>query len=216
MTNEQQRLQWLEQRKNGIGGSDAAAIIGANPYKTSIELWEEKTGIREDDFVENEFTKYGKDAEAPLRELFILDHPQYEVTHDEFKVHQHEQYPFLQASLDGELVDKETGEYGILEIKTTNILQSMHREKWNGQIPQNYYIQVLHYMYVKNASFAILKAQLKTVYENEVRHATKHYTFRRGEGTIDNDIEYLIAREKEFWNFNVLQNVRPALILSGI
>ena len=41
------REEWLEARKNGIGGSDAATILGLNPYKTTIELWEEKTGKRE-------------------------------------------------------------------------------------------------------------------------------------------------------------------------
>ena len=35
---------WLNGRTNGIGGSDAAAIVGMNPYKTNIELFEEKIG----------------------------------------------------------------------------------------------------------------------------------------------------------------------------
>ncbi len=39
--------EWLEERKNGIGGSDAATILGLNPYKTNIDLWEEKTGRKE-------------------------------------------------------------------------------------------------------------------------------------------------------------------------
>ena len=38
------RKQWLEERKAGIGASDAAAIIGMNPWKTNIQLWQEKTG----------------------------------------------------------------------------------------------------------------------------------------------------------------------------
>ena len=33
-----------EHRKRGIGGSDAAAAIGLNPYKSQLELWMEKTG----------------------------------------------------------------------------------------------------------------------------------------------------------------------------
>ena len=37
---------WLKGRINGIGGSDASAVIGKNPYKTNIELFEEKTGRR--------------------------------------------------------------------------------------------------------------------------------------------------------------------------
>lgn len=35
--------QWLDAR-HGIGGSDASAVIGKNPYKTNQELWMEKTG----------------------------------------------------------------------------------------------------------------------------------------------------------------------------
>lgn len=37
---------WLKGRLNGIGGSDASAVVGKNPYKTNIELFEEKTGRR--------------------------------------------------------------------------------------------------------------------------------------------------------------------------
>lgn len=36
------RDEWLKHR-TGIGGSDAAAIIGLNPYKTNQELWAEKS-----------------------------------------------------------------------------------------------------------------------------------------------------------------------------
>ena len=37
------REQWLEERKTGIGGSDASAIVGLNPYSDNIKLWEIKT-----------------------------------------------------------------------------------------------------------------------------------------------------------------------------
>ena len=37
---------WLKGRLNGIGGSDASAVVGKNPYKTNIELFEEKPGRR--------------------------------------------------------------------------------------------------------------------------------------------------------------------------
>lgn len=35
---------WLKARMYGIGGSDASAIVGMNPYKSNIDLFEEKTG----------------------------------------------------------------------------------------------------------------------------------------------------------------------------
>ena len=36
------REEWLQGRKNHIGGSDAAACVGLNPYKDNVQLWEEK------------------------------------------------------------------------------------------------------------------------------------------------------------------------------
>lgn len=36
--------QWLKGRMNGIGGSDASAVVGMNPYKSNIDLFEEKIG----------------------------------------------------------------------------------------------------------------------------------------------------------------------------
>ena len=35
---------WLEYRKQGIGGSDAAVVCGISRYKSPVELWMEKTG----------------------------------------------------------------------------------------------------------------------------------------------------------------------------
>lgn len=43
-TTELSRADWLEVRRTGIGGSDAAAAVGLNPYKSQLELWLEKTG----------------------------------------------------------------------------------------------------------------------------------------------------------------------------
>jgi len=55
--------EWLEERKNGIGGSDAATILGLNPYKTNIDLWEEKTGRKEAiDISDKPYVKYGTEA----------------------------------------------------------------------------------------------------------------------------------------------------------
>ena len=213
--NKPTREEWLEERRKGIGGSDAATILGLNPYKTNIELWKEKTGIREaEDISEKEYVKYGTEAEEYLRELFKLDFPQYEVKHKENTIIKHPKYPFLFASLDGILVNKETGEMGILEIKTTNILQSMQKEKWKDKIPDNYYCQVLHYLNVTGFSFVILKAQLKYDYGGEIRLETKHYTILRKE--VEEEIKYLKQEEIKFWNEYVLKNKMPPLKLPEI
>lgn len=39
------RMEWLEQRRNGIGGSDAAVIVGLNPYRSRLELYADKLGL---------------------------------------------------------------------------------------------------------------------------------------------------------------------------
>ena len=123
--------------------------MGLNKYKTTIELWEEKTGRKEAEDISNKpYVKYGTDAERHLRELFKLDFPQYEVIHEENTIIRHPKYPFLFASLDGGLKDKKTGEMGVLEIKTTNIKNKIQSESWKNKIPDNYYCQVLHYLNV--------------------------------------------------------------------
>ena len=41
----QQRSEaWLELRRQGLGASDMAAVMGVSPYKTPYQLWAEKTG----------------------------------------------------------------------------------------------------------------------------------------------------------------------------
>lgn len=209
------REEWLEERKKGIGGSDAAVILGLNPYKNNIRLWEEKTGkVQAEDISDKPYVKYGTQAEDLLRELFELDFPQYEVSHDENTIIKHPKYPFLFASLDGQLVDKETGELGILEIKTTNILQSMQKEKWKEKIPDNYFCQVLHYLNVTGYSFAILKAQLKYDFDGDIKLETRHYKINRND--FEEDIKELEKAEIEFWTKYVEKNVQPPLELPNL
>lgn len=208
------REQWLEERKKGIGGSDAAAVLGLNPYMTNIDLWKIKTGRKEqEDISEKPFVKYGTEAEKYLIALFALDFPEYEVIHSDNDLIRHPQYEFLHASLDGRLIEKGTGRRGILEIKTTNILQSMQNEKWNDAVPQNYFCQVLHYLNVTGFDFAILKAQLKTEWQNEIRLTTRHYYFDRKD--FKEDIEFLQSAELKFWDC-VVNDREPDLILPTI
>ena len=149
MTILKNRDEWLQNRFKGIGGSEASAIVGMNPYMDNIKLWNIKTGqIVPEDISDKPYVKYGTNAEEHLRALFALDFPQYKVEYVDNNSYFNDKYPFALASLDGTLIEKETGRKGILEIKTTEILQSMQKEKWNQRIPDNYYIQVLHYILV--------------------------------------------------------------------
>lgn len=207
------REEWLAARSGRIGGSDAAAIVGLNPYKTNVQLWEEKAGLRQpEDISDKPYVKYGIAAEDHLRELFKLDFSEYQVLYEEGNMWFNDKFPFAHASLDGWLVDQQ-GRKGILEIKTTNILQSMQKEKWKGRIPDNYYIQLLHYFMVTEFDFAILKAQLKFDYGGDIVLHTRHYMIERSE--VEADIQYLQNSEKTFWK-QLQAGHKPALILPEI
>ena len=204
--------EWLVNRK-GIGGSDASAILGLNPYKTNQELWMEKKGqMSPVDISDKSYVKYGNDAEPLLRALFALDYPEYKVEYYDNNMIINKKYPWAHASLDGELMDPD-GRRGILEIKTTNILQSMQWEKWDNRIPDNYYIQVLHYLLVTEYDFVVLKAQLKRVRDGEVRLTTKHYHIEREE--VLSDIKMLKEEEEAFWH-SLQSGQKPGLLLPEI
>lgn len=205
--------EWLQARQDHIGGSDASAIIGLNPYKTNIDLYMEKTGqVIPEDISDKPYVKYGTQAEMHLRGLFRLDYPQYQVEYVENNMFINDMYPWAHASLDGWLTDPEDRK-GILEIKTTNILQSMQKEKWNNRIPDNYYVQCLHYLAVTGFDFVVLKAQLKTEFNGVPYLQTKHYHLERAD--VEADIEYLMSEEQKFWEC-VQERKQPALVLPEI
>lgn len=204
---------WLDARKNHIGGSDAAACVGRNPYKDNVQLWEEKIGlVLPEDISDRDYVRYGTEAEKYLRALFALDHPEYQVFYDENNMFLNPKYPWMHASLDGELIDQR-GRHGILEIKTTNILQSAQKKKWDNRIPDNYYCQVLHYLAVTEYDFVVLKAQLKSEWDGELRIEVRHYFIEREE--VEEDIRELVDAEKELWDC-VESGRRPDLILPVI
>lgn len=89
----------------------------------------------------------------------------------------------------------------------------MQKEKWNHRIPDNYYIQLLHYLMVTEFEFADLKAQLKYDFGGEVFLHTRHYHIERIE--VEEDIKYLEAAERKFWQ-QVQRKEQPALILPEI
>lgn len=206
--------EWRAHRRIGIGGSDAACILGLNPWKSNVRLWEEKTGLIEpEDISDSPLVSYGTNAEEFLRNLFRLDFPDYCVGYEENNSFENDKYPWALASLDGWLLDRRQ-RYGILEIKTTTITQRGQWDKWNGRIPDNYYCQLLHYMAVTEYEFAELKAQIKTEHEGgEVSLTTRHYHIERSD--VEDDIAMLMKAEEAFWE-NVQTKTRPALILPGI
>ena len=207
------REEWLEARRNRIGGSDAAACMGLNPYKDNVALWEEKMGLAvPDDISDRPYVRYGAEAEAYLRGMFALDFPEYRVEYSENNMYLNTRYPWMHASLDGVLVDP-AGRHGVLEIKTTEILQGSQRVKWEDRIPDNYYCQVLHYLAVTEYEFAVLKAQLKRGTGMDTRIEIRHYLIERSE--VEEDIQALVEAEKRMYDC-IRSGRRPDLILPAI
>ncbi len=208
--------EWLKARLQGIGASEASAIIGCNPYMSNVDLWRLKTGRKQaQDISSNAHVQYGHDAEGPLRELFALDYPQFEVSYGgAYDMVHHPKHPFIFATLDGRLKEKATGRLGVYEGKTTEILRSMQREKWKDRIPDNYYVQVIHQLIATGWEFAVLNAQMKRVFDGDVRTETRRYFIERAE--VQNDIDYLLAEEIKFWTEYVQKDREPPLILPEI
>ena len=210
------REEWLKHRVKYIGGSDCAAIVGQNPWKSNVELWLEKTGqVMAPDISDNPNVKFGTEAEPIIRELFKLNYPQYEVFYIENNSWMNDKYPFAAVSHDAWLVEKETGRKGIWECKTTEIVSSMSKEKWRNQVPMNYYCQLLHSLLVReDCEFAHLTALLTWKFEdNEIYQQLKNYHIERSE--VEADIKFLESSEKGFWK-QVQERRRPGLLLPNI
>ena len=207
--------EWQAARAKGIGASEASAIVGCNPYMSNIDLWKIKTGRKQAaDISSSAHVAYGHAAEGPLRELFALDYPQYEVTYGgAYDMVRHPQYPWLFATLDGRLKERETGRLGVYEGKTTEILRSLAKEKWRDGIPQNYYVQNLHQLLATTWDFAVLHAQLKRVWDGNVKCTRQIYLIERTE--VQDDLDYLLEEEIKFWGY-VQRDEMPPLILPEI
>lgn len=209
------REEWLEARKHGIGASEASCIIGVNPWKSNVELWKEKTGkTNAQNIDDKDCVKYGKEAEKHIRGLFALDNPEYTIEYDEFEmIANRKSEPWLFATLDGHIISGERN--GVLEIKTTTIQHSEQWKHWDNQVPDNYYVQILHQLLATGYEFAILRADIRYYKDNELRHTVRDYEFVADTESIKNDMEYLLKEEIKFWSC-VINNTPPNLKLPEI
>ena len=217
----QTEAEWLQARQNGIGGSEAAAIIGKSPWCSNVELWRRKTGrATAPDISDNEAVKFGHDSEPIIRDLFALNYAdKYEVEYGgAFDMVAHPEHPFIFATLDGRLTEKATGRKGVFEAKSTTIVRSMQKEKWwhDGKpcIPDQYYCQVLWQLIASGWDFAVLYALLRYDYGGDIRCEFRPYTIERAE--VLEDLEYLKTEGVKFWTEYVVADRQPNMILPEI
>jgi putative phage-type endonuclease len=182
--------EWLDIRKHYVGGSDAGAIVGMNPYNSAFSVWAEKTGAVLP-FSGNIATRTGTMLEELVAKLFMeetgkkVQKLNYTLVNPD--------YPFACANIDREII----GEDAILECKTTNSYVNVTKFK-AGEFPDIYYCQCVHYLAVTGAK----KAYIAVL--SECRD------FRIFELNRDEDeIKALMDAERDFWDNHVLTYTPP-------
>ena len=171
--------EWKKLRHQYIGGSDAAAVVGLNPFASAYSLWAEKTN-RVDGFSGNLATEVGTYLEEFVAKKFE------EETGKKVRRENHsilnDQYPWAIANVDRLVVGEDAG----LEIKTTSEL-NMKSFK-NGEYPSQYYAQCVHYLAMTGKQ----RWYLAVLIGNK---EFKWFTIERDE----DEIAALMAAEEEFW-----------------
>ena len=185
--------QWeTERHKLGIGGSEAAAIAGLNPYASAFTVYWDKLGKSESIEI-SEAMRQGSDLEEYVAKRFC-EATGKKVRKCEYML-QSAEHPFMIADVDRFVV----GENAILECKTSRNASNYSYEDANN-IPAYQLIQCLHYMSVVGAEKAYLATLIFGKDFNIVEINASDYK---------DDIASLVQIEKRFWEENVLKEIPP-------
>lgn len=183
------REDWLDTRNTGIGGSDAAAVVGVSQFKSPLKLWMEKTGaVEPDDLSEQKNVKWGNLIEPILASEYARLHPGVKVKRKN-AVLRSKDHPFMLATLDRTVMCPERGRGG-WEGKTTGWFagQSWGDESDPSSVPDAYQLQVQHYMAVTGWDFFDVSGLIGG-------QDDRHYTILRDQDVID----ALVEAEGRFW-----------------
>ena len=168
-------------RPHGIGGSDAAAALGVDPYRSPIRLWLELTGRVDEPRVENDAMYFGTLLEPVVREELErregvkVENPGACVWDDD--------EPWRFCHPDGYI---DPGQ-GIAELKTASVYQAA---AWDDGPPVQYQAQAAHMLAVTGRDYVLFGALIG---------GQKFVSAR-----VERDeklIALLIDREREFWGY---------------
>lgn len=177
--------EWLEQRKKGIGGSEASMVLGINPWKSKLELWNEKVMQQANiDATKQLMFKIGHILEPIIAEEYANETGR-KLEERPLKVHP--KFPFILGNIDREIMDGTKGRGpGILEIKTKGAWTNWHEE----EIPLYYQVQLQHYIEIYGyswGSFAVLDLGIMRLSIIDIERD-------------DELIDKLIKEEIDFWD----------------
>ena len=183
------REEWLAWRRTGIGGSDAAAVIGLNPFRSRIEVYADKMGMMPEK-EDTESMRLGRDLEDYVAHRFC------EATGKKVRRNNfmwcHDEHRCMIADVDREVIGENAG----LECKTTQAWGGKVIMK--GEIPLTYYVQCMHYMAVMGYDRVYLAVLI-------FGKGFFHFTIERDE----DEIAALVAAETAFWRDHVEAGISP-------
>lgn len=188
-TKDMAREEWLKYRQKGIGGSDAGAICGVNPYSTALKVYQDKTS-EEPEIPDSESMRQGRDLEDYVASRF-MEATGKKVRRSNF-MYQHDSYPFMLADIDRMVVGEDAG----LECKTASAFSA---DKWKEDaVPEHYILQCMHYMAVTGTKAWYIAVVL----------LGKEFKWKK----IERDEEMirdLIKIEQDFWFGHVIPRIMP-------
>ncbi|MDN8037890.1 YqaJ viral recombinase family protein [Burkholderia vietnamiensis] len=196
-TNDLSHDDWLAVRRTGIGGSDAAAAIGLNPYMSALELWLDKTG-RADGLPRPD----PNDTTSPvfwgtLLEPIVAAVYTRQTGNKVRKVNavlRHPTIPWMLANIDREIVG--VPDVQILECKTAG---EFGARLWREGVPEYVQIQVQHQLAVTGKAAAHVAVLL-------CGQALEVHRIDRDDALIGR----LIELEARFWRFVETNTPPPA------
>ena len=185
------RADWLEQRRQGIGASDAAVILGLTKWKSPMGLYAEKTGLVPMSQEESDILEWGQRLE-PVIALKYADETGREVIDPgPYTIQKSRNVDFQLATLDRivtggqpEAALSKDGP-GALELK--NVIE-FKREDWQDEPPLLYQVQVQHQLAVTGFTWGSIAAIIggrSFVWQDIPRN--------------ERFISILLHREEEFW-----------------
>ncbi|KGS91817.1 putative phage-type endonuclease domain protein [Burkholderia pseudomallei MSHR7498] len=191
------RDDWLTVRKTGIGGSDAAAAVGLNPYVSPLELWLDKTGRAEglprpDPGDTTSPTYWGSLLEPIVAAVYTQQ------TGNRVRkvnaVLRHPTIPFMLANIDREIVGAR--DVKILECKTAG---EFGARLWRDGVPEYVQIQVQHQLAVTGKTAADVAVLL-------CGQALEVFRIERDDALIGR----LVELEAAFWRYVETDTPPPA------
>jgi len=187
---------WKLARRKGLGGSDAAAIVGFSRFKTPMDVYLDKTGQAAEtaDKDRENLLELGKLMEPVIAALYTretgkqLQQPSPALIHDS-------RHEFILGTPDRIVA----GERGV-ELKTENQFMDEFGEPGTDQVPYDYLIQCAHYMRLTNMpewDIALLHAGTRF----------SIYTIKR-----DAELEAMLIDElRAWWQKHIVGGVPPVV-----